>query len=316
MLFIRKILKCAVELLLTGHKRPSKGFCLRIGEREITEHTVACVRMIVNFHGLMYDEKAGCLNFIKGGDMRMKPGSFPGISRTTMLLGEEALTHIQLSHVMIFGLGGVGSYAAEALGRMGVGRLSLVDGDSFEESNLNRQLCALTSTLGKAKVEVTRQRLLDINPAAEITAIQAFYLPDSPVPITHDVDMVVDAIDTIAAKIHIAQTCSAMGIPVISCMGMGNRLDPSQIRIGDLFQTHGCALCRVMRKELRKRGIQKLRCVYSLEEACECQIEHPEKKGRRSVPGSVSYVPSVAGLFMAADVIASLCKQTNSRENI
>ncbi len=244
----------------------------------------------------------------------MKPGSVPGISRTAMLLGEDALALIQRSHVMIFGLGGVGSYAAEALGRMGVGRLTLVDGDLFEESNLNRQLCALTSTLGKAKAEVTKQRLLDINPAAEITAIQAFYLPESPVTIAQDVDIVVDAIDTVAAKLHIAQTCAAMGIPIVSCMGMGNRLDPSQIRVGDLFQTRGCALCRVMRKELRKRGIQKLRCVYSLEEACSCQTEPPEKKGCRAVPGSVSYVPSVAGLLMAADVISTLCKQTNSRE--
>jgi tRNA A37 threonylcarbamoyladenosine dehydratase len=272
--------------------------------------------MIVNFHGLMYDEKVGCLHFIKGGDRPMKPGSIPGISRAAMLLGEDTISHIQRSHVMIFGLGGVGSYAAEALGRMGVGKLTLVDGDYFEESNLNRQLCALHSTLGKAKVAVTKQRLLDINPAAEITAIEAFYLPDSPVPIAQGIDMVVDAIDTVTAKLHIAQTCAAMDIPVISCMGMGNRLDPLQIRVGDLFQTHGCSLCRVMRKELRKRGIQKLRCVYSLEEALECQTEHPEKKGRRVVPGSVSYVPSVAGLLMAADVIATLCKPMNSRECI
>ena len=244
----------------------------------------------------------------------MKPGISPGNSRTAMLLGEDAVTRIQRSHVMILGLGGVGSYAAEALGRMGVGRFTLVDGDTFEESNLNRQLCALTSTLGKAKVGVTRQRLLDINPTAKITALQAFYLPESPVPITQDVDMVVDAIDTVAAKIHIAQTCAAMNIPLISCMGMGNRLDPSLIRIGDLFQTSGCALCRVMRKELRKRGVQQLRCVYSLEEACASQTENPEKKGRRAVPGSVAYVPSIAGLMMAADVIASLCKQTNSGE--
>jgi len=231
-----------------------------------------------------------------------------------MLLGPDCMKILRRAHVMIFGLGGVGSYAAEALGRMGIGKLTLVDGDRFEESNLNRQLCATVSTIGKPKAAVTAQRLSELNPDAEIIPVEAFYLPETPVPIPEGVDMVVDAIDTVAAKLHIVETCRERDIPVISCMGMGNRLDPAQIRIGDLFDTSNCALCRVMRKELRKRGIERLRCVYSTEDVCTCQTERQQKAGGRDVPGSVSYVPSVAGLFMASDVIKTLCNTKDLRD--
>lgn len=237
------------------------------------------------------------------------------MARTAMLLGWDQIAVLRRSHVMIFGLGGVGSYAAEALGRAGIGKLTIVDGDRFEPSNINRQLCALTSTVGKSKVSVTMDRLLDINPDAEIVPLESFHLPETPVPIADDVDMVVDAIDTVAAKLHIAEVCAARNIPVISCMGMGNRLDPGQIKIGDLFDTNTCALCRVMRKELRKRGVTKLRCVYSTEEAQACgAAPEPVNSRKRAIPGSVSYVPSVAGLMMASDVVRTLCNLTNSRE--
>lgn len=245
----------------------------------------------------------------------MATGAEQRLQRTALLLGVENIAVLRASHVMIFGLGGVGSYAAEALGRMGVGKLTIVDGDRFEESNLNRQLCALTSTVGLSKAAVTARRILNINPDAVVVPVEAFYLPKSPVPIGEDVNHVVDAVDTVAAKIHIAQTCAARGIPLISCMGMGNRLDPTQIAIGDLYDTSNCPLCRVMRKELRKRGINKLRCVYSKESACACTEGPTVKNGRRKTPGSVAYVPSVAGLFMAYDVVQTLCNRTESGES-
>ena len=229
------------------------------------------------------------------------------MERTAMLLTEQQIQALTQAHVMIFGLGGVGGYAAEALGRMGIGKLTIVDGDRFAISNLNRQLCALTSTVGQSKAAVTAARLLDINPDLEIVPMDQFYLPDAPVPIGDDVDFVVDAIDTVTAKLHIIETCSVKHIPMISCMGMGNRTDPTKIRIGDLFDTSYCALCRVMRKELRKRGITALRCVYSVEEATCCETNPlPENRGR-VIPGSVVYVPSVAGLYMAYEAVTVLC---------
>ncbi|NLI21613.1 MAG: tRNA threonylcarbamoyladenosine dehydratase [Clostridiales bacterium] len=227
-------------------------------------------------------------------------------ARTALLMDEAQLGRLRDAHVMLFGLGGVGSYTAEALARVGIGRLTLVDADVVVESNINRQLCALTSTLGQSKARVTRERLLDINPSARITAIEAFHLPDAPVSIPADVDVVVDAIDTVAAKIDLAVTCAAGNLPIISCMGMGNRYDPTRIRIGDLFETAGCPLCRVMRKELRKRGLNRLRCVYSDEPACACAAGEETKAGGRQAPGSLPYVPSVAGLYLAFEAVAAL----------
>ena len=161
-------------------------------------------------------------------------------------------------------------------------------------SNLNRQLAALESTVGRPKAQVLSARLRDAAPDAEIVAVEAFYLPESPVPIPQDVSVVVDAIDTVSAKLHLAQTCYERGIPLISCMGMGNRLDPTLIRVGDIFETSGCPLCRVVRQGLRKRNIPSLRCVYSLEPAI--------GTGGR-LPGSVSFVPPAAGLFLAAEAV-------------
>jgi tRNA A37 threonylcarbamoyladenosine dehydratase len=229
-----------------------------------------------------------------------------------LLLSDKEVSALTTAHVMIFGLGGVGSYAAEALGRMGIGRLTIVDKDKVEPGNINRQLCALTSTVGKSKAEVIKQRLLDINPDAVVVAIERFHLPKTPVTIPDDVDIVIDAVDTVAAKLSIICTCSARDIPVISCMGMGNRLDPTQVKLGDLFETNNCALSRVMRKELRKRGIGRLRCVYSAEDAVQSASAPPVKNGNRPAPGSVAYVPSVAGLLIAYDAVHTLINRTDS----
>lgn len=216
------------------------------------------------------------------------------LERTALLLSPAQMERLERAHVMLLGLGGVGGHAAEALARGGVGKLTLVDHDVVTPSNLNRQLAALESTVGRSKAQVLSARLRDAAPDMEVTAVEAFYLPHNPVPIPQDVSVVVDAIDTVSAKLHLAQTCRERGIPLVSCMGMGNRLDPTLIRVGDIFETSGCPLCRVMRQGLRKRNIPSLRCVYSLEPAI--------STGER-LPGSVSFVPPVAGLFLAAEAI-------------
>lgn len=216
------------------------------------------------------------------------------LERTALLLSPAQMERLEHAHVMLFGLGGVGGHAAEALARGGVGKLTLVDHDVVSPSNLNRQLAALESTVGRSKAQVLSARLRDAAPDAEIVAVEAFYLPESPVPIPQDVSVVVDAIDTVSAKLHLAQICYERGIPLISCMGMGNRLDPTLIRVGDIFETSGCPLCRVVRQGLRKRNIPSLRCVYSLEPAI--------GTGGR-LPGSVSFVPPAAGLFLAAEAV-------------
>lgn len=177
--------------------------------------------------------------------------------RTALLLDESQMRRLREAHVMLLGLGGVGSYAAEALCRAGIGKLTLVDNDTVSPSNLNRQLPALGSTVGRLKTEVVGERLRDIAPDLELTLVSAFYLPETPVPIPPDCTMVVDAVDTVSAKLHLARTCWERGVPLVSCMGMGNRLDPTQIVIGDLYETSGCPLCRVMRRELRKSGVQR-----------------------------------------------------------
>jgi tRNA threonylcarbamoyladenosine dehydratase len=230
------------------------------------------------------------------------------LARTALLLTPEQLERLRLAHVMLFGLGGVGSYAAEALVRAGIGTLTLVDADTVQESNLNRQLCALHSTLGQSKALVEQARLQDIAPDAKTEALVAFHLPGSPVTIPQDVDFVADAVDTVAAKLDIAQTCHERGLPLISCMGMGNRFDPTQIRIGDVFATRNDPLCRVMRRELRKRGIDRLRCVYSEEPAFERERTPEEAHTRKLAPGSLAYVPSVAGLYMAYEIVSTLCR--------
>ena len=227
-----------------------------------------------------------------------------------MLLGQEGLDRLAHSTVVVAGAGGVGGYAAEMLVRAGIGHLVVIDSDTVSDTNRNRQILALTSTVGRSKCEVLAERLLDINPDMDLKTMQTYitasYHGDgtpfdepgetSPQALLAgmDIDYVVDAIDTVSAKLHLAQTCYERGIPLISCMGMGNRLDPTLIRVGDIFETSGCPLCRVVRQGLRKRNIPSLRCVYSLEPAI--------GTGGR-LPGSVSFVPPAAGLFLAAEAV-------------
>ncbi len=228
--------------------------------------------------------------------------------RTAALLGQRAMDALGRAHVMLFGVGGVGGYAAEAVARAGVGRLTLVDADEVSPSNLNRQLVALTSTLGQSKARVMAARICDFAPEAVVTAIERFHLPSDPVSIPEDVSLVLDAIDTVSAKVDLAVTCQARGIPLVSCMGMGNRLDPAHIRVGELFDTSGDPLCRAMRHELRKRGVTSLRCVYSDEppRAPIYRDGDAELKAGRPAPGSLCCVPAAAGLYLASEAIRLL----------
>lgn len=231
-------------------------------------------------------------------------------SRTALLLGEDAVRRLAASRVLLFGLGGVGSYAAEALARSGVGHIALVDHDLVGETNLNRQLGALRSTLGRPKVEVFRDRILDIDPGIEVDPIRLFYRPEEAERIDFaSYDYILDAIDTVRAKVDLVQRAFAAGVPVTSCMGMGNRLDPTAVRLGDLAETSVCPLCRAMRKKLRKVGIEHLRVVYSVETPMEVPEIHDTDElttAKRPTPGSAVFVPAAAGLAMAADAVHHL----------
>ena len=226
-------------------------------------------------------------------------------SRTELVLGRTALEKLSESHVIVFGLGGVGGHAAEALARSGVGSLTLVDNDKVAESNLNRQIIALNSTIGQYKVDAFESRILDINPDCRVTKIQAFYLPENADSIDlSKYDYVVDCIDTVSAKIELAVRCNALGVPLISSMGTGNKLDPSLLKISDITKTSVCPLARVMRRELSKRGVRHLKCVYSTEEPSKTTAEGSE--GKKRVPGSTAFVPGTAGLLIASVVVRDL----------
>ena len=221
--------------------------------------------------------------------------------REIRLIGDEGLERLGKSKVIVFGLGGVGSYAVEALARSGVGSLALVDADRVCPSNLNRQLIALHSSMGQLKVDVEEKRILDINPDCRITKFPMFYLPENADEIDlSEYDYIVDCIDTISAKIELAVRSQAIKVPMISCMGTGNKLDPGKLQIADISKTSVCPLARVMRLELRKRGINHLKCVFSTEE--------PIRTGT-SEPGSTAFVPSSAGLLIASAVIRDLLAQ-------
>ncbi len=224
--------------------------------------------------------------------------------RTAMLIGEQNLTKLKGANVAIFGVGGVGGYILEALVRCGVGAITIVDGDTVSLSNLNRQIIALRSTVGKAKVEVAKDRVLDINPECKVTALNTFYLPEVPFDFER-YDYVIDAIDTVTAKIDVIVKCTLSGVKVISCMGTGNHLDVTKLKIGDIFSTSVCPLARVMRKELRARGVQSCKVLYSTEEPITPKLYCDE--GKRT-PASISFVPSVAGLMIAGEVIQDLIK--------
>ncbi len=230
--------------------------------------------------------------------------------RTEMILGAGALETLRRSHVAVFGLGGVGSYAAEGLARSGVGELTLVDQDTVSLSNINRQLLALHSTVGRPKAEVAAERCRDINPEIIVHPIQATYDAAHREDFFRDrYDYIVDAIDLVSCKLDLIQQAMERGIPILSALGTGNKLDPGLLEITDISRTSGCPLARVIRKELRARGIQHLKVVFSPEEAAPtAQLETPPP-GRRSVPASVAWVPSVAGLMMSGAVVQDLIAQ-------
>ncbi len=221
--------------------------------------------------------------------------------RTRLLLGERA-DILSKKHVIVFGVGGVGSYSVEALARSGVGRITIVDNDSVVESNINRQLIALSSTVGKKKVEVARDRVLDINPDCKITAKCEFITPENAASYLDDVDYAVDAIDNVSAKIALCVAAIEKGVPLISCMGTGNKLDPSMLELTDISKTHTCPLAKVMRVELKKRGITHQKVLFSKEQPVKSSTEN------RRVIGSVAFVPSVAGLMIAGEVIRDMIK--------
>lgn len=220
-------------------------------------------------------------------------------SRTGLLLGEAALQKLSESRVAVFGVGGVGGYVVEALARSGVGALDLVDHDRVSLSNINRQIIALHSTVGEYKVDVMKDRIADINPACHVLARRCFFLPETRDEFDFsDYDYVVDAVDTVTAKIQLVLQAKEAGVPVISSMGAGNKLNPAEFEVADLYRTSVCPLARVMRRELKKRGVEKLKVVYSKEEPKDC--------GGQREPGSTAFVPSVAGLIIASEVVKDL----------
>lgn len=230
-------------------------------------------------------------------------------SRTGMLLGEEAVSRLQDARVAVFGLGGVGGYTVEALARAGIGHLDLIDKDTVSLSNINRQILATHRTVGMEKTEAARQRVLEINPKADVKLWQMFYTPDTADAFDFkQYDYIVDAIDTVTAKLALVQQAQAAGTPIICCMGTGNKLDPTRFEVTDISKTSMCPLARVMRKELGKRGIRHLKVVYSQEEAITPTgwEEEAAAIGKRQIPGSVSFVPGAAGLILAGEVIKDL----------
>ena len=234
------------------------------------------------------------------------------LSRTEKLIGKDALDVLAGSRVAVFGAGGVGSFVIEALARSGVGAIDVIDNDQVSLSNLNRQLIATLDTVGKDKTQVVRERIASINPDCRVTGHRMFFLPENADDFDFTAfDYVVDAIDTVAGKLAIIEKCSALGIPVISSMGTGNKLDPSEFRIADIYDTKICPFPKAIRKECRKRGIESLKVLYSEEEAIKPELREGEElpPGKRSTPGSISFVPSVAGLMIAGEVIRDLIKK-------
>jgi tRNA A37 threonylcarbamoyladenosine dehydratase len=230
-------------------------------------------------------------------------------SRSQLLLGEEAMQRLKDSRVAIFGIGGVGGYTAEALARGGVGTLDLIDSDTISVTNINRQLFATHSTVGKRKVDVARERILDIYPDAVVHTHPIFYTPETADQFDFtQYDYIVDAIDTVTGKLCLAERAFAVGTPIISCMGAGNKMDGTAFRVSDISKTTICPLARVMRKELKKRGISHMKVVYSLEEARTPvgAEEEMAATGKRQIPGSAPYIPGIAGMLLAGEVIKDL----------
>ena len=245
-------------------------------------------------------------------------------SRTELLIGKEGIEKLKKSKVAIFGIGGVGSYVLEGCVRAGIGNFILVDDDKICLTNLNRQIIATRKTVGKPKVEVAKERILEINPDANVEIYQEFFMPDSKEILDKSVDYIIDAVDTVTAKIELVVRANKLNIPIISSMGTGNKLDPTRFEVTDIYKTSICPLAKVMRKELRARGIKGLKVVYSKEEPIK-QKETPEIScknncicppgtkrkctARNQVPASISFVPSVAGLIIAGEVIKDILRK-------
>lgn len=230
-------------------------------------------------------------------------------SRTEMLLGSGAMERLADARVAVFGIGGVGGHAVEALARSGVGALDLIDNDTVSITNLNRQLVAAKSTVGRAKVDVMKDRILDINPEARVYVHKCFFLPETAGNFDFSkYDYVIDAVDTVTAKIALIMQAEMAGTSIISSMGAGNKLDASAFRVADIYDTRVCPLAKVMRRELKKRGIERLKVVYSEEQPKEARVISSEviPEGKRTIPGSVAFVPSVAGLIIAGEVVKDL----------
>lgn len=223
-------------------------------------------------------------------------------SRTARVLGESAIQTLSACHVAIFGLGGVGGYAAEALVRSGVGRFDLIDHDIVDITNLNRQIISTHKTVGREKTEVMKERMSDINPEAKIVIHPCFFLPENADSFDFTkYDYVVDAVDTVTAKIELVLRAQAAGVPIISSMGTGNKLNPAMLEVADIYKTSVCPLARVMRRELRKRGVERLKVVYSKEEPVRVGVISDER-----LPGSTAFVPPAAGLLIASEVVKDL----------
>lgn len=230
-------------------------------------------------------------------------------SRTELLFGKENMEKLENSYVAVFGIGGVGGYTAEALIRSGVGNVDIIDNDTVSITNINRQIIATTSTVGKYKVDVMKERLYDINPLAKVTAYKTFFLPENADEFDFTkYDYIVDAIDTVTGKIAIIEKAKKCGTPVISSMGTGNKLDPTRLEIADLSKTSVCPLARVMRLEMKKRGIKNVKVLYSKEEPAKHKGVSDEISSKRQIPASTSFVPSCAGLIIASEVIKDLLK--------
>ena len=234
-------------------------------------------------------------------------------SRTRLLLGEEGISRLRNARVALFGLGGVGGYAAEALARSGIGAMDLIDNDTISVTNINRQLLATHSTVGQYKVDVAAARIKDIDPSIRVTTYKTFYLPETADEFDFSqYDYIIDAIDTVTGKLTLMERAQTAGVPIISCMGTGNKLDASAFEVADISKTSGCALARIIRKECAKRGIRNVKVVYSRELPLTPDVDPEEPvpvgSSRRSLPGSTAFVPGAAGLILAGEVIRALAQ--------